>query len=172
MSSSTDVIDLASTDSTLRSELLQQPEGCRLTACMTCRTCSCGCPITEVDNRFDPARIIRMATYGLREEILAGDVLWLCSGCYTCQERCPQGVRVTDLIMLLKNMAVQAGHVPPGIRAQKELVTRKGRIYPLDDFDNKKRDKIGLPPLPTSCDSVKVLFLRPPGEPKPADPVP
>ena len=161
MSTPTGVIDLARTDSTLRRELLQQPEGRRFTACMTCRTCSSGCPVTEVDSRFDPARIVRMANYGLREEILASDLLWLCSGCYTCQERCPQGVRVTDLITLLKNMAVRAGHVPRGIGAQRELVTKEGRIYPLDDFDNKKRDKIGLPPLPTRCDAVKDLFPDP-----------
>lgn len=161
MSASTGVIDLGRTDTSLRRELLQQPEGRRFTACMTCRTCSSGCPVTEVDSRFDPARIVRMANYGLREEILASGLLWLCSGCYTCQESCPQGVRVTDLITRLKDMAVRAGHVPRGIGAQRELVTKEGRIYPLDDFDNRKRDKIGLPPLPTSCDAVKDLFPDP-----------
>jgi heterodisulfide reductase subunit C len=152
------VIDLSKTDTSLRNELLRREEGRLFTACMACRTCSSGCPVTEVDSRFDPARIIRMANYGLREEILASDALWLCTGCYTCQERCPQGVRITDLMTLLKNMAVRAGHVPPGIRAQRELVTEQGRIYPLDDFDNKKRAKIGLPPLPTSCGAVRDLF--------------
>lgn len=154
-------IDLDKADPLFRKELLQQPGGDLFTACFACRTCSASCPITAVAPRFDPARIIRMANYGLRDEILASDLIWLCTGCYTCQERCPQGVRITDLITSLKNLAVQAEHMPSGIRAQRDTVTTGGRIYPLDDFDNKKRAKIGLPELPTSCDAIKYLF--PPG---------
>jgi heterodisulfide reductase subunit C len=59
---------------------------------------------------------------------------------------------------LLKNLAVRAGHMPVGIRAQRDLVKGEGRIYPIDDFDNKKRAKINLPPIPTSCEVVKKLF--------------
>jgi len=152
------IIDLERTDPQFRQELLQQPEGRLFTACFACRTCSASCPIRAVDNRFDPARIIRMAVYGLREEILTSDFIWLCSSCYTCQESCPQGVRITELMTLLKNMAVQAGHMPAGIRAQQDVVRLEGRIYPLDDFDNKKRKKIGLPELPTHCDMAEDLF--------------
>ncbi|MGD8386966.1 MAG: 4Fe-4S dicluster domain-containing protein [Desulfobacteraceae bacterium] len=151
-------IDLDKTDPLFRRELLQRPGGDLFTACFACRTCSSSCPIAVVDPRFDPAKIIRMALYGLREEILASDLIWLCTGCYTCQERCPQGVRITDLITSLKNLAVQAEHMPSGIRAQRDIVKTEGRIYPLDDFDNKKRAKIGLPELPTSCDRIGDLF--------------
>ena len=105
-------IDIERTDSQFRQEILQQPEGRLFTACFACRTCSASCPIRAVDNRFDPARVIRMALYGLREEILTSEFIWLCSSCYTCQESCPQGVRITELMTLLKNMAVQAGHMP------------------------------------------------------------
>ncbi len=152
------LIDLKNSSSAFSKDLLRQPEGEMFTACFACRTCSASCPVTEVNNRFDPAKIIRMAVYGLREEILAGDLIWLCSTCYSCQERCPQGVRITELITLLKNMAFQSGHMPSGIRAQQEVVKQEGRIYPLDDFDNKKRRKIGLPALPTSCDTAEQLF--------------
>ena len=99
-----------------------------------------------------------MALYGLREEILESDFIWLCSSCYACQERCPQGVSITDFMTLLKNMAIRDGHAPAGIRAQLKLVKGEGRIYPIDDFDNKKRNKAGLPPLPTSCEAIKKLF--------------
>jgi heterodisulfide reductase subunit C len=59
---------------------------------------------------------------------------------------------------LLKNMAVKEGHAPAGVRAQLDLIKTHGRIYPLDDFDNKKRTKINLPVLPTSCKVMKDLF--------------
>jgi len=34
-------------------------------------------------------------------------MLWSCLGCYQCQEACPQGVRVTDVLYQIKNMAME-----------------------------------------------------------------
>ena len=127
-------------------------------ACFTCRTCVASCPISAVNGAFNPTRIIRMAIYGLKEAILKSDFIWLCSSCYACQERCPQGVSITDFMTLLKNMAIREGHAPSGIRAQLTLVKGEGRIYPIDDFDNKKRSKAGLPELPTACADISRLF--------------
>jgi heterodisulfide reductase subunit C len=151
-------IDLSKADSGFRKELASQPGSEKLAACFTCRTCMASCPIGVVNSRFNPFRIIRMALYGLKEEVLASEFIWLCSSCYACQERCPQGVCITDFMTVLKNMALKEGHAPTGIRAQLDLVKGQGRIYPLDDFDNKKRNKIGLPSLPTSCEIIKELF--------------
>jgi len=99
-----------------------------------------------------------MALYGLKQEVLKSPFVWLCSSCYACQERCPQGVSITEFMTLLKNIALKEGNAPPGIRAQLDIIKSNGRIYPIDDFDNKKRKKMGLPPLPTSCDVVKELL--------------
>jgi len=153
-------IDLDQADPKFRKDLASQPGGERIAACFTCRTCVASCPITAVNDRFNPLRIIRMALYGLRKEVLESDFIWLCSSCYSCQERCPQGVSITDFMTLLKNMAVQAGHVPAGVKIQKETITGQGRIYAIDEFDNKKRNKIDLPSLPTSCEAVKDLFSK------------
>jgi len=151
-------IDLDRGDPDFVKELAGQPGGEKISACFTCRTCVASCPISAINREFNPAKIIRMALYGLKEEILTSDFIWLCSTCYACQERCPQGVSITDFMTLLKNMAISEGHAPAGIRAQLKLVKGEGRIYPIDDFDNKKRNKAGLPPLPTSCDAIKELF--------------
>jgi hypothetical protein len=59
---------------------------------------------------------------------------------------------------LLKNMAIKEGHAPAGIKAQRDLIKGQGRIYAIDDFDNKKRNKIDLPSLRTTCEVIKVLF--------------
>jgi heterodisulfide reductase subunit C len=153
-------IDLDKGDPEFTREILRQPGGEEMSTCFTCRTCSASCPITAVNRNFNPVRIIRLALYGLREEVLGSEFLWLCSSCYACQERCPQGVCITDLMTVLKNMAVKAGYTPQGIRAQRDIVAKEGRIYPLDDFDNKKRNKIGLPALPTTCDFIRKLIME------------
>ncbi len=153
-------IDLDQADSNFRKEIAAQPGGEKMAACFMCRTCTASCPITAVNERFNPLRIIRMALYGLKREVLESDFVWLCSSCYACQERCPQGVSITEVMTLLKNMAVEQGHAPAGVKAQLDLVKGEGRIYPIDDFDNKKRNKAGLPALPTSCEVVKKLFPK------------
>ncbi|OQX66244.1 MAG: hypothetical protein B5M55_00565 [Desulfococcus sp. 4484_242] len=151
-------IDLDQSDPAFVGELAKQPGGEMISACFTCRTCVASCPISAVNKAFNPTRIIRMALYGLKKEILQSDFIWLCSSCYACQERCPQGVSITDFMTVLKNMAIREGHAPAGIRAQLKLVKGDGRIYPIDDFDNKKRAKAGLPELPTACESIHELF--------------
>ena len=151
-------IDLSKADPKFKKELAAQPGGEKIMACFTCRTCTASCPVSAVNSRFNPYRIIRLALYGLRDEVLQSDFIWLCSSCYACQERCPQGVSITDFMTLLKNMAIKAGYAPSGIKAQRDLVKGQGRIYAIDDFDNKKRNKVDLPSLPTTCEVVKVLF--------------
>jgi heterodisulfide reductase subunit C len=151
-------INLEKVDPNFKYELAKQPGGEKIMACFTCRTCTASCPITAVNESFNPLRIIRLAIYGLKKEVLGSDFIWLCSSCYACQERCPQGVSITEIMTLLKNMAVKEGHAPTGVRAQLDLIKTHGRIYPLDDFDNKKRQQIKLPALPTSCQVMQYLF--------------
>ncbi len=129
-----------------------------VSSCFLCRTCTSSCPITFVDPRFNPLSVIRMVLYGLIDEVLSSDFIWLCTSCYSCQERCPQGIPIADFMTRLKNTAVEKGFAPAGVRAQMDLIKKAGKIYPLDDFDNKKRAKAGLPPLPTSCDIVEELL--------------
>jgi heterodisulfide reductase subunit C len=153
-------INLDQADPAFRKALAAEPGGEKISACFACRTCVASCPITAVNDRFNPLRIIRMALYGLRQEVLGSDFIWLCSSCYSCQERCPQGVSITEFMTLLKNLAVKEGHVPSGVKAQKEIITGQGRIYPIDEFDNKKRNKVDLPSLPTTCEVVKELLAE------------
>jgi heterodisulfide reductase subunit C len=151
-------IDLTKADPKFRRELMAQPGGEKLSACFTCKTCTASCPVSAVNSRFSPYRIIRMALFGLKKEVLESDFVWFCSSCYACQERCPQGVCITDFMTLLKNLAIKAGHAPAGIKAQRDLIKGQGRIYAIDEFDNKKRNKIDLPSLPMTCEVVKLLF--------------
>ena len=134
--------------------------GRQMLRCFACGTCTAGCPVAEIDERYNPRRIIRMVLMGFKDEVLRSEFIWLCAGCYTCQERCPQGVRVAEVMRTLRNMAVEAGIVHPAFKAQAELIRGMGRIYEIEDFDNKKRVRAGLPELRKTLDDIKTLFER------------
>jgi heterodisulfide reductase subunit C len=128
--------------------------------CLACKTCTSGCPIHRADNEYDPLRIIRMLILGLKNELLRGNMIWLCSDCYTCQENCPMGVKITDIINHLKNLATQEKNIPIGVSTQEKLLKDQGKIYIIDDFDNKKRTKVGLPSLPAMAEEAKKLLKK------------
>lgn len=128
--------------------------------CFSCATCTLSCPVHLVDEEFNPRKIIRLTLIGVKEEVLKSPFIWLCSACYLCFERCPQDVKITDLMTALKNIAVKEGVVPPSLEAQLDLLKTHGRLYEIGDFENKKRAKQGVPPILEGKDlAVKVLEI-------------
>jgi heterodisulfide reductase subunit C/nitrate reductase gamma subunit len=83
--------------------------------CFTCMTCSNSCPVvTHYEKPLEklgllPHLIMQNLRYGLQDNVLGARMVWDCLGCYNCQESCPQGVRVTDVLFELKNLAFQQG---------------------------------------------------------------
>ena len=145
-------------DPNFKYEVAELPGGENLRYCFTCGTCTASCPIREVNEKFNPRKIIRMIVLGMKERVLKSDFMWLCTGCYSCQERCPQDVKITDLMNALKNYAVLNGVVHPGVSAQAEPIYNDGRIYAIEDFDNKKREKMGLPAVKQKTGDASQIF--------------
>ncbi|MBN1901366.1 4Fe-4S dicluster domain-containing protein [Candidatus Sumerlaeota bacterium] len=141
-----------------RDEILGSPGGENLLKCYACGACAASCPVREVDERYNPRRIIHMVLLGMREEVLRSDFIWLCSTCYTCSERCPQGVRLSTIMQVLKNIAVREGIVPPSFQMQLKAIREQGKLYEIEDFDNKKRSRMGLPELEKKCPDVDILM--------------
>jgi heterodisulfide reductase subunit C len=69
-------------------------------------------------------------------------------------------VRITDIINHLKNLATREKNVPFGVSTQKKLLKEQGKIYIIDEFDNKKRAKAGLPALPELAETAKELLQQ------------
>jgi heterodisulfide reductase subunit C len=60
-------------------------------------------PAEDLD--LAPHQIMHSLGLGLRDLALDSRMLWDCLTCYQCQENCPQGVQVTDVIYELKQTA-------------------------------------------------------------------
>ncbi len=125
-----------------------------LSTCFQCAKCSAGCPVSDKVN-IQIHEVMRMLVFGLRE-VLDTDMVWLCTTCYTCQQRCPQGIEITDILFGLKNMAFKRGKTPPGYISARQGLYDTGRLYPATEWE---REDLGLDPVPDFNveDTKKVL---------------
>jgi heterodisulfide reductase subunit C len=147
-----DLVNVSEINETFCRQVLAKPGGDRFRACFQCGTCTASCPVRAVESRYNPRVLVKMVELGLRERVLGSDILWLCSLCYQCQERCPEDVRFPELMTVLRNMAVEAGYIHPSFAKLASIVAEQGRIYEVDDFINMRRKQLGLPVVPTDRD--------------------
>lgn len=152
------MINASQLDPRFKDEIAAEDGGENIKRCFSCGTCTASCPVREVTDRYNPRRIIRMAILGLKEEVLSSDFIWLCSACYTCHERCPQDVRITDLMNAIKNIAIREGYVHPSFKKQAELLSEHGRLYEISEFENQKRSEYGLPALQEQAADIQKIF--------------
>ncbi|HEY3361200.1 MAG TPA: CoB--CoM heterodisulfide reductase subunit C, partial [Methanosarcina sp.] len=83
-----------------------------------------------------------------RVAVLSDDALWLCTTCYTCQERCPRDIPITDALLELRRLAIKKGFMLPEHRKIAEMVMECGHAVPLDDETKQKREELGLGSIP------------------------
>jgi heterodisulfide reductase subunit C len=99
-------------DKEFKYEVAARPGASFFKRCFSCGTCTASCPVSEIDERFNPRLFIRQALLGEREKLLSSELLWYCTQCYTCFARCPQDVRFTDVMAVFREMAVEQGYAP------------------------------------------------------------
>ena len=135
-------------DPKFKYEISKMHGGEKLMRCFQCGTCTSDCPIAEFSDTYRPRQIIRMTQLGLKDRVLKSDTLWLCAACFTCTDRCPQGVEVASVIRVLRNLAAEQGNVPQVFKDQAVSILADGYAYRIPELRVKKRDILGLPPLP------------------------
>jgi heterodisulfide reductase subunit C len=162
-------------DPKFKYEISKMHGGEKLMRCFQCGTCTSDCPVARFSETYRPRQIIRMAQLGLRERVLNSDTLWLCAACFTCTDRCPQDVEVASVIRVLRNLAAEKGYVPQVFKEQASSILELGYAYRIPELRIKKRESLGLPPLPKgnpesirkSLEGVGFLkFIEKQGEPK------
>jgi len=100
-------------------------------ACVQCLMCTNVCPVVACsedpprDLGLTPQQIMNLLRLGLKEMTLGSTMVWSCATCYMCQEHCPEGIPVADILYELRNLAYtrlgrlkrQEGNRDPGREA-------------------------------------------------------
>jgi len=80
-------------------------------SCVQCTTCTTVCPVVatvddpakELD--LTPQQVMNLLRLEMRQTAMGARMVWKCVTCYMCQEHCPQGVKVADVMYELRNLA-------------------------------------------------------------------
>jgi heterodisulfide reductase subunit C len=100
-------------DPDFKGSLSRSDQASTFSVCFGCETCTTVCPVVanyenpQQDLGLLPHQIMHSCGLGLKDLALGSDMLWDCLTCYKCQEYCPQGVHITDILYELKNIAVE-----------------------------------------------------------------
>ena len=116
---------------TFKNDVRNTPGGANVLNCFLCGSCTAGCPVNEIDESYNPRKIMRMVLLDMEEEVLRSDEIWKCNQCHTCVAHCPQDVRFADIVRALREISIEKGY-----RGGDLL----DKIYKLDD--ELKRDRL------------------------------
>jgi heterodisulfide reductase subunit C len=139
---------MADIDFKFKPELDKVIGGEKHSYCFQCGACVGDCPAARYSEKFNPRVIMLKAILGHHEELLEeNSVIWECTNCFNCYERCPQDVRPVSVIMALKNMATTRNTNPDKVNNMVDAVLKTGRTVALTPAAQRIREQLGLKPV-------------------------
>ncbi|RLC13111.1 MAG: oxidoreductase, partial [Deltaproteobacteria bacterium] len=114
--------------------VLERVPDANLDLCLTCGTCTGGCPASELLD-MDPRKFLRMVILGMDEEIRKTPWAWVCTMCARCQNACPMNINIPKLVYNVRGTWPRDKR-PKGIRGSCDQHIRAGNAMgvPTDDF--------------------------------------
>ena len=97
------------------------PGGEKIKTCIQCGTCTGSCPVSYAMD-IPPRELIALFRAGDMETILRSKAIWICASCYACQSRCPENIKITDIIYALKRTAME-----------RQIYSKKFPVHSLAD---------------------------------------
>jgi len=111
-------------------EVRRTPGGANVLNCLLCGSCTACCPVNEIDDGYNPRKIMRMILLDMEDDVLLSDEIWKCNQCHACVSHCPQDVRFADIVRALRDLAIERGY------RDKDLLQK---VKELDEELKRKR---------------------------------
>lgn len=157
-----EAIKIDTLDGELKEAVLDKVPDANFDLCLTCGTCTGGCPASEQFD-MDPRKLIRMLNFGMDEEILKSDWKWVCSMCGRCQLACPMNINIPKLIYNIRAKMAREKR-PKGILGSCDQHIRTGsamgaakedfKFTVLDVAEEIREDHPGFEDLEVTVDRV------------------
>lgn len=140
--------------------------GEKLSYCFQCGKCNDVCPVSQRQgSRYNPRDLVLFSALGFKEALVSAVVkdpfvLWGCTTCETCDEKCPAEIPITDIISMLKNVSVSLGVTPDFYPDSARAIMENGMAIPVQSAVEKRRDKLGIGPSPSiPAEEIKKIML-------------
>lgn len=125
--------------------------------CFQCGICASSCPVFRVAPEMNPRLAVDSVVSEGHVPVEGNE--WLCSYCLMCEERCPMGVSLAEILIGIKNISSREGKAPKDFVESGEALLASGCLSPQSNRSDKKRVDLGLPDLPQpDLEQVKLIF--------------
>jgi len=119
----------------------------KLKYCQDCGTCTASCSMARaIPEHYNPRSLLMKAVLDY-DRVLKEDEVWLCAWCYRCYERCPQGLKPTEIFLLTRNFAAEKGMLPDSYQALIKKILGTGRVMECTEEIDELRESCGLPKI-------------------------
>lgn len=87
-------------------EKVEKLSGQDIHKCFQCGTCGGACPMSGQLETL-PRKIMRLAQFGLEENIADSKTFWTCASCHTCSVTCPRGIDLAKVMEALRLLTLR-----------------------------------------------------------------
>ena len=99
-------------------------DGEKLKYCYECGICTSSCPMADLLGKDYNPRVLLEKIILEPEKVLESSELWFCAWCYVCYRRCNQGLKLPEMFLEMRKIAVDHELVQSHERALQKIVER------------------------------------------------
>ena len=160
-----DLMTMAKPAAELRLKALSKVWKVKPADCFQCMRCTSGCTSLKL-LELKPHEIIDLVKFGFVDELIASDIVWTCATCLKCKERCPQRASPYDVIIALRNVAVEReAKVPEFYLKAVSQILETGLLQGVQKLTTRKmetldRHNLGLPKIVLPDEKFKEAFMK------------
>ena len=161
----TDLMTMAKPNKELQMKILSLLWNVDPADCFQCMRCTSGCTSLKL-LELKPHEVNLLVNAGFVEELVSSDIIWACASCLKCRERCPQKASPYNIIIALRNLAVERDAKIPEVymKAVAQILeigfTQKPQTVTSREMQPFNREKLGLPQIRYPDDKFKAIFMK------------
>jgi Fe-S oxidoreductase len=133
------------------SQAIAEAGGEAFRKCYQCGTCAGTCPWSPL-TEFNIRKLIRLSQLGYEG---IEDLMWGCTTCKFCVDRCPRGVEIIDLVKSIRNLYSSGGMLPTSLRSFVGSLSARGNPW---SGEAEQRNDWGCGKYPLYAEGMELLY--------------